>query len=94
MFDIDCGVYAHIGTSRQRGRDADIFPVNSNILVDVYAFVKISMPWRMKEKLDAVKLLIVQGKVSTVHIMIIMLVRCLLGFVDIKTSQLERGELG
>ena len=65
MFDIDCGVYAHIGTSRQRGRDTDTFPVNSHILVDVYAFVKISMPWRMKEKLDAVKLLIVQGKVST-----------------------------
>ena len=52
MFDIDCdcGVYAHIGTSRQRGRDTDIFPVHSHILVDVYAFVKISMPWRMKEK--------------------------------------------
>ena len=66
MFDIDCdcGVYAHIGTSRQRGRDTDIY-VNSHILVEVYAFVKISMQWRMKEKLDAVKLLIVQGKVST-----------------------------
>ena len=50
MFDIDCGVYAHIGTSRQQGRDTDTFPVNSHILVDVYAFVKISMPWRMKEK--------------------------------------------
>ena len=50
MFDIDCGVYAHIGTSRQGGRDTDTFPVNSHILVDVYAFVKISMPWRMKEK--------------------------------------------
>ena len=50
MFDIDCdcGVYAHIGTSRQRGRDTDI--VHSHILVEVYAFVKISMPWRMKEK--------------------------------------------
>ena len=35
MFDIDCGVYAHIGTSRQRGRDADIFPVHSHILVDI-----------------------------------------------------------
>ena len=50
MFDIDCGLYAHYWHQQPAGQGHDIFPVNSHILVDVRAFVKISMPWRMKEK--------------------------------------------